>query len=171
MAKRACEPAGSMALEAKRWKVKYEMYKKWIIEHDRECQTVSWLDCETELDRGTRYSIMSMLPNWNAESAPGTRLVLLGGETTVTKWLGWTVFIVDNCVEHLHCCIIWCNTVCVLTCKILYNAFWFPPEAAWLSNQYIKWQKKIEFAQTNCLSNNYFLFQPLQYLLWVGISN
>jgi len=51
MVKRACEPAGSMALEAKQQKVKYETYKKWIVEHNRECQTVRWLDCETELDR------------------------------------------------------------------------------------------------------------------------
>ena len=59
----------------------------------------------------------------NAKSASGTRLVLLGGETTVTKWLGWTVFIVDNCVKYLHRCIIWCNTVRVNLENILYILF------------------------------------------------
>ena len=143
MAKRVCEPARSMALEAKWWKVKYEMYKKWIVEHDRECQTMSWLDCETELDRGMRYSIMSMLPNWNAKFASGTRLVLLGGKTTVIKWLGGTVFTVDNCVKHLHCCIIWCNTnlqntlQCFLILSMIVQSIYKMAEQNWVCSDAI----------------------------------
>ena len=31
---------------AKQRKVKHETYQKWVRKHNRECQTVMWLDCE-----------------------------------------------------------------------------------------------------------------------------
>ena len=38
--------------ETKRRKVKYETYKHWVTEYDRECQTASWFDCEAETVAG-----------------------------------------------------------------------------------------------------------------------
>ena len=32
---------------AKQRKVKHETYQKWVEQYDRECQAVTWLDCET----------------------------------------------------------------------------------------------------------------------------
>ena len=34
---------------AKKRKVAFSTFKKWKVEMDKECQTVSWLDCESEL--------------------------------------------------------------------------------------------------------------------------
>lgn len=53
--KHVCVPSGSMAPQAKRRKVRHETYKKWVADHDHECQTVSWLDCETKIDTETRF--------------------------------------------------------------------------------------------------------------------
>ena len=55
--KRLCSGQAFAAPEAKQRKVKYETYKNWITEHDRECQTASWLDGETEIVAGKRYIV------------------------------------------------------------------------------------------------------------------
>ena len=39
---------------AKRRKVKHETYQKWVKHYDRECQTVTWLDCETGFEGGVK---------------------------------------------------------------------------------------------------------------------
>ena len=39
-------------LPAKRRKVKHETYQKWVKEYDRDCQTVTWLDCEMGIEGG-----------------------------------------------------------------------------------------------------------------------
>ena len=38
----------------KRRKVKHETYNKWLVQYDREYQTKTWLDCETEMDAGSK---------------------------------------------------------------------------------------------------------------------
>ena len=38
--------------EAKKRKVTYATYQKWKSELDRDCQTVSWLDCESKVVAG-----------------------------------------------------------------------------------------------------------------------
>ena len=38
----------------KRRRVKYDTYKKWVMDFDKDCQTVAWLDCETEIDAGVK---------------------------------------------------------------------------------------------------------------------
>ena len=40
--------------EAKKRKVTYATYQKWKNELDRDCQTVSWLDCESKVVAGKR---------------------------------------------------------------------------------------------------------------------
>ena len=40
--------------EAKKRKVTYATYQKWKSELDRDCQTVSWLDCESKVVAGKR---------------------------------------------------------------------------------------------------------------------
>ena len=40
--------------EAKKRKVTYTIYQKWKSELDRDCQTVSWLDCESKVVAGKR---------------------------------------------------------------------------------------------------------------------
>ena len=46
--------------EAKKRKVRYATYQKWKGELDRDCQTVSWLDCESKVVAGKR--IVSICP-------------------------------------------------------------------------------------------------------------
>ena len=45
--------------EAKKQKVTYATYQKWKSELDHDCQTVSWLDCESKVVAGK--SIVSKL--------------------------------------------------------------------------------------------------------------
>ena len=45
--------------EAKKQKVTYATYQKWKSKLDRDCQTVSWLDCESKVVAGK--SIVSKL--------------------------------------------------------------------------------------------------------------
>ena len=35
-------------------KVQYSTFQKWQREFDRECKTVTWLDCETVVEGGTK---------------------------------------------------------------------------------------------------------------------
>ena len=41
-----------IAMEKRR--VKYETYSKWLVQYDREYQTKTWLDCETQMDAGSK---------------------------------------------------------------------------------------------------------------------
>ena len=52
--KRGATSAGgsSSELPAKRRKVKHETYQKWVRQYNRDCQTVTWLDCETGIEGG-----------------------------------------------------------------------------------------------------------------------
>ena len=38
----------------KRRRVKYDTYKKWIVDYDRELQMMTWLNCETEIKHGKK---------------------------------------------------------------------------------------------------------------------
>ena len=42
--KRSC--SNSVTNEAKKHNVSYSTYVKWQCEFDKECQTISWLDCD-----------------------------------------------------------------------------------------------------------------------------
>lgn len=46
--------ASRSELPAKRRKVKHETYQKWVRQYDRDCQTVTWLDCETGIKGGVK---------------------------------------------------------------------------------------------------------------------
>ena len=46
--------AEASTLEAKKHKVMYATYQQWKSELDRDCQTVSWLDCESKVVAGKR---------------------------------------------------------------------------------------------------------------------
>ena len=39
----------SAPLESKKRKIAYSTYQKWKTELDRDCQTITWLDCDTEV--------------------------------------------------------------------------------------------------------------------------
>ena len=43
------------APETKKRKVAYATFKKWKAEIDKECQTVTWLDCDMEAQAGKRF--------------------------------------------------------------------------------------------------------------------
>ncbi len=45
---------------SKRRKVKHETYKKWVTQYDRDCQTVTWLDCETSIEAGVKRDEVKM---------------------------------------------------------------------------------------------------------------
>ena len=55
MMKRALSLGEALAPEAKTMKVAYATFKKWKAEMDKECQTVTWLDCDTEVQAGKRF--------------------------------------------------------------------------------------------------------------------
>lgn len=43
--------AASASEQPVKWrKVKHKTYKKWVRQYDRECQTVTWLDCKTGIE-------------------------------------------------------------------------------------------------------------------------
>ena len=52
MKRRLSEPSGPPV--EKKQLVKYETYKKWVVEYDKDCQTMTWLDCETENEAGVK---------------------------------------------------------------------------------------------------------------------
>ena len=49
------DASDSFHSSVKRRKVKYDTYKQWVSQWDREIQTMSWLDCETEVCAGVKY--------------------------------------------------------------------------------------------------------------------
>ena len=55
MMKRASSLGEASAPEAKKRKVAYATFKKWKAEMDKECQTVTWLDCDTEVQASKRF--------------------------------------------------------------------------------------------------------------------
>ena len=55
MMKRASSLGEASAPEAKKMQVAYATFKKWKAEMDKECQTVTWLDCDTEAQAGKRF--------------------------------------------------------------------------------------------------------------------
>ena len=52
--KRRGLPRSATLPNVKRRRVKYETYKKWVMEFDKKYQTMTWLDCETETEAGTK---------------------------------------------------------------------------------------------------------------------
>ena len=55
MMKRASSLGETSAPEAKERKVAYATFNKWKAEMDKECQTVTWLDCDMEAQAGKRF--------------------------------------------------------------------------------------------------------------------
>ena len=44
----------SKGSDASKRKVQYSTFQKWQREFDRECKTITWLDCETVVEGGTK---------------------------------------------------------------------------------------------------------------------
>ena len=38
----------------KKWRVEYETYEKWVVEYDKDCLMMTWLDCETKNKAGVK---------------------------------------------------------------------------------------------------------------------
>ena len=57
--KRAQSSSDASAPEPKKRNVAYATYQKWKTDMDRECLTVTWLDCDTELS--SRKKIVTKL--------------------------------------------------------------------------------------------------------------
>ena len=53
--KRASSTQEASAPEARKRKVAYATFKKWKAEMDRECQTLTWLDCDMEIQSSKRF--------------------------------------------------------------------------------------------------------------------
>ena len=47
MKRLSSDSLSSDSSNAKRWRVSLPTYYKWKMEIDKECNTLSWLDCET----------------------------------------------------------------------------------------------------------------------------
>ena len=53
--KRASSSETALAPEAKKRKLMYATFSKWKVDMDKECQTVTWLDCDTVVQAGKRF--------------------------------------------------------------------------------------------------------------------
>ena len=51
--KRVLRSETALAPEDKKRKLMYATFSKWKV--DKECQTVTWLDCDTEVQAGKRF--------------------------------------------------------------------------------------------------------------------
>lgn len=54
--KRSSTDSESTTSDPKRRKVSYSTYQKWKVELDRECNTLTWLDCDTS-GSGTKKTV------------------------------------------------------------------------------------------------------------------
>ena len=53
--KRTSSLETALAPEAKKRKLMYATFSKWKVDMDKECQTVTWLDCDMEVQAGKRF--------------------------------------------------------------------------------------------------------------------
>ena len=53
--KRASSLETVLVPEAKKRKLIYATFSKWKVDMDKECQTVTWLNCDTEVQAGKRF--------------------------------------------------------------------------------------------------------------------
>ena len=40
--------------QKKKRNVRYDTYKQWLAQFEKDCQSMTWLDCETAIDSGFR---------------------------------------------------------------------------------------------------------------------
>ena len=78
----ASSSSSTAEAESKRRKVKYETYKHWVSEYDRECQTASWLECEAEISAGKRY--VTKLKCWICRKYNSS---IIGQRNYSDKWI------------------------------------------------------------------------------------
>ena len=53
--KRVSSSETALAPEAKKRKLMYATFSKWKVDMDKECQTVTWLDCDMKVQAGKRF--------------------------------------------------------------------------------------------------------------------
>ena len=89
---------------AKRRKVKHDTYQKWLKQYDRECQTVTWLDCETSIDGGVK-----LMTKLKCRVCTKYRDRILGQKNFSDKWISGadsvrTTNVVDQAKsdQHVH---------------------------------------------------------------------
>ena len=41
---------GASEPQKKKRKVRYDAYKQWLAQFDKDCQSMTWLDCDTALE-------------------------------------------------------------------------------------------------------------------------
>ena len=57
--------------------MKYETHSKWLVQYDREYQTKTWLDCETQMDaRSNVVNELKCLPCVEDDKDPKTMQLL-----------------------------------------------------------------------------------------------
>ena len=80
MKRRPGEPCPSSAEKKRR--VKYETYKKWVVEYDVDCQTMTWLDCETENEAGVK-----VVTSLKCRMCSKYRDKIIGRKNFSAKWI------------------------------------------------------------------------------------
>ena len=80
MKRRLGEPCPSSA--EKKSRVKYETYKKWVVEYDVDCQTMTWLDCETENEAGVK-----VVTSLKCRMCSKYRDKIIGRKNFSAKWI------------------------------------------------------------------------------------
>ena len=96
MSKRARADTSASEQPAKRRKVKLETYKKWVKQYDSEFQTVSWLDCETSVEAGSR-----VVTELKCRVCARFRSKIIGKKNFSDKWINGAKSVrTTNVVDH-----------------------------------------------------------------------
>ena len=103
---RGATSAGASSSEpgAKRRKVKHDTYQKWLKQYDSECQTVTWLDCETSIEGGVK-----LVTKLKCRVCTKYRDRIVGWKNFSDKWISGadsvrTTNVVDHAKsdQHVH---------------------------------------------------------------------
>ena len=102
MSKRARPAELDSEQPAKRRKVKLETYKRWVKQYDSEFQTVSWLDCETSVEAGSR-----VVTELKCRVCAKFRSKIIGKKNFSDKWIDGaeslrTINVVDHAKSNQH---------------------------------------------------------------------
>ena len=102
MSKRARADTSASEQPTKRRKVKLETYKKWVKQYDSEFQTVSWLDCETSVEAGSR-----VVTELKCRVCARFRSKIIGKKNFSDKWINGaesvrTTNVVDHAKSNQH---------------------------------------------------------------------
>ena len=89
----------SSAPEAKKRRVSYDTFTKWQRDYDRELQTLTWLDCQSEFDHGKK-----VVTKLSCSVCAKYRDKIKGRKNFSDKWImGAESLRTSNIKDHAQC--------------------------------------------------------------------